>query len=119
MKGAPVHLSDVIYAYHYLCILARTGPIDVLPESNWYPQHDFDFDQGTHFTKTFPSYTTYYEFDGKFILFSPKFEESDCYIILHMSWQLCCGGMCKNVSLFDCQEWNETKMIFPSNLKNE
>ena len=51
-----------------------------------------------------PPCTTSYPFhwpivhnNSKFILFLFKFHWSDCNEMLHMTWKLCCCGMCKQL----------------------
>ena len=76
--------------------------------------HDKDYFYS--FTKTFFSH---FKRDGKFILLSPKFWQSDHYKISHMTRQLCCRGMCE-ILLRSGDQWlNYSKAKFPLNLNCE
>ena len=55
----------------------------------------------------------------EFGLLLSKFKSCDCYKTLHMTWQLCCHVMCKDLYWLNGYEWNNDNIKFPFNLKCE
>ena len=80
-KSIPTHNNN--YTLLLVCIKSCLGPLSPMI--------------------FFPSQ---FKFSENFSLFSSKFQLRYCHKILHMTWQLCCHGICKILWQSDDQKMN-------------
>ena len=59
-----------------------------------------------------------FRLNRKIIVVKLTLQSPDCYKILHMPWQPCCCGMCKNLQQSNCKELNYIKVSLTSSWNN-